>query len=231
MIKGVKFLWIIFEEILLNEVYIMYVFKRGFYDYFFGFFEGSVEFFNEKFDFEEFERFKDEEGFYYLKIRIRFEKINWKVKKVYFNIIVGLGFIRFLEFKIFIFLSIIVVVLSFIFDLNRVEYVNYFFMVVFIFIIIFFVVFFILRFLKFIYDELNFFKNLDFSGLLIIKINDKLENFVKMLVIIKFFVKKDLFLFKGGSDEIYNFLKNIKEIVDKMKSFFDLVFGIVNDVV
>jgi len=230
MIKGAKPPRIIFEEISPNEAYITYISKRGFYDYFLGLLEGSAEFFNEKLDFEELERYKDEEGFYHLKIRIRFEKTNRKIKKAYFNIIAGLGFIRSLEFKISIFSSIAVIVLSFILDSNKSEYANHLLTAGLTFVTTFVAAFFILRPLKPIYDELNSLKNLDFSGSLIIKTNDKLENFAKMLATTKSSVKKDLLLLKGGSDEIYNFSKNIKEIADKMKSLSDSVSGIVNDV-
>lgn len=230
MIKGAKPPRIIFEEISPNEAYITYVSKRGFYDYFLGLLEGSAEFFNEKLDFEELERFKDEEGFHHLKIRIRFQKTNRKVEKSFFNIIAGLGFIRSLEFKISIFSSLAVILLSFLFDPNQEEFVNHFLMAGLTFITTFIAAFLILRPLKPIKDELNSLKNLDFSGSVIIKTNDKLEDFAKILATTKSSVKKDLLLLKGGSDEIYNFSKNIKEIADKMKSLSDSVSGVVNDV-
>ncbi|AZT90543.1 chemotaxis protein [Caldicellulosiruptor changbaiensis] len=230
MIKGANPPRILFEEISPNEAYITYVSKRGFYDYFLGLLEGSAEFFNEKLDFEEIDRFKDEEGFYHLKIRIRFEKTNRKVKKALFNIIAGLGFIRSLEFKISIFSTIAVIILSFLLDPNKEEYANHLLMAGLTFITTFIAAFFILRPLKPIKDELNSLKNLDFSGSLFIKTNDKLEDFSKIVAITKSSIKKDLLLLKGGSDEIYNFSKNIKEIADKMKNLSDSVSGIVNDV-
>jgi len=230
MIKGANPPRILFEEISANEAYITYVSKRGFYDYFLGLLEGSAAFFNEKLDFEEIERFKDEEGFYHLKIRIRFEKTNRKVKKAQFNIIAGLGFIRSLEFKISIFSTIAVIILSFLFDPNKEEYANHLLMAGLTFITTFIAAFFILRPLKPIKDELSSLKNLDFSGSLFIKTNDKLEDFSKIVAITKSSIKKDLLLLKGGSDEIYNFSKNIKEIADKMKNLSDSVSGIVNDV-
>ncbi|WAM33013.1 heme NO-binding domain-containing protein [Caldicellulosiruptor morganii] len=230
MIKGAKPPRIVFEEISLNQAYITYISKRGFYDYFLGLLEGSAEFFNEKLDFEEIERFKDEEGFYHLKIKIRFEKTNRKAKKAFFNIIAGLGFIRSLEFKISIFSTIAVIVLGFILDPNKEEYVNHLLTAGLTFITTFIAAFFILRPLRSIIDELNSLKNLDFSGSLFIKTNDKLEDFAKIVATTKSSIKKDLLLLKGGSDEIYNFSKNIKEIADKMKSLSDSVSGIVNDV-
>lgn len=230
MIKGAKPPRIIFEEISPNEAYITYISKRGFYDYFLGLLEGSAEFFNEKLDFEELERFKDEEGFYHLKIKIRFEKTNRKVKKALFNIIAGLGFIRSLEFKISIFSSIAVIILSFLLEPNKEEYANHLLTAGLTFLATFIAAFFILRPLKPIKDELNSLKNLDFSSSLFIKTNDKLEDFAKIVATTKSSIKKDLLLLKGGSDEIYNFSKNIKEIADKMKSLSDSVSGIVNDV-
>jgi len=230
MIKGAKPPRILFEEISPNEAYITYISKRGFYDYFVGLLEGSAEFFNEKLDFEEIERFKDEEGFYHLKIRIRFEKTNRKVKKALFNIIAGLGFIRSLEFKISIFSAIAVIILSFIVDPNKEAFANHLLMAGLTFITTFIAAFFILRPLKPIKDELSSLKNLDFSSSLFIKTNDKLEEFAKIVATTKSSIKKDLLLLKGGSDEIYNFSKNIKEIADKMKNLSDSVSGIVNDV-
>lgn len=229
MIKGAKPPRIIFDEVSPKEAYITYVSRRGFYDYFLGLLEGSAEFFNEKLDYEEIERGKDDGGNYSLKIRIRFEKTNRNHKKAIFNIIASLGFIRSIEFKISLFSGLATFILSLLIDKND-KITNYLFIGGITFVATFISAFFILRPLKYVKNELLSLKNLDFSGSLIIKSKDKLEDFASMLASTKTSVKKDLLLLKGGSDEIYNFSKNIKEIADKMKNLSDSVSGVVQDV-
>ncbi|MEZ0536920.1 heme NO-binding domain-containing protein [Caldicellulosiruptoraceae bacterium PP1] len=229
-IKGAKPPRIFFEEISSNEAIITYVSKRGFYDYFLGLLEGSAEFFNEKLDFSELERFKDDQGFYHLKIHIKFTKTNKKFKKAYFNIITSLFIFRNLEFKISILSSIVAFLTSLVINNDHHAITLHLTIFTTTFVATFLASYLILKPLRFIKEELDSLKKLDFSGSVSLKTLDSIEKLAESVASTKFSVKKDLLLLKGGSDEINNFSKNIAAIAENMKKLSDTISSIVSDV-
>ncbi|MDF2615204.1 MAG: chemotaxis protein [Clostridia bacterium] len=86
------------EPISDTEAIFTYQSKRGMFDYFYGLLEGCIEFFGEKVEIQELERKSD-----YLAVKLKFQETIFYRKKYLFNHLLSFGFIKSIPIKASIF--------------------------------------------------------------------------------------------------------------------------------
>ena len=211
------------EPISSREAIFEYTSKRGMFDYFIGLLKGASKYFNEKIEIEEVDRKSD-----YLALKITFSKDIYSSKTFYLNKILSFGFIKSLGFKISILSLAIFVILHGGFSLlfsNGVPTILDF-LIAFITPLISFSVL-GSQPLKTLKDEVKKLENNNYIEDFEIITNDEFEDIYNVVSSYKKKVRADFVGFKGLTDEMNTFSKDLSGIASNMDSTSSEISNIV----
>lgn len=212
------------EPISNRKAIFTYDSNREMFDYALGLLEGSAEFFNEKLEIKELSR-----GAGSLKLEFTFEKDIF-YKKVYsFNKVLSLGFIKSIPAKVGIFTLIV----SSLFNIPLIGFDNIVkFMIASIVpsIVSGFAVGMLIRPKNLIETEIRKINSNDYTEEGEIVTGDFFEDVYNLLKEHRKIVRTDFTSFKGVTDEMNTFVRNINYISDSMKRTSEEISGVVEQV-
>lgn len=207
-----------------REAIFEYKSQRGMFDYLMGMIEGSAKFFNEKLKVDEIEKTNIS-----MKLKFTFQNDIY-YKKVYkFNKFLSFGFIKNIAVKIGIFTFICCLVVS-----TLLFGINTMFKNVLISIMVslgsYIGMSFLMLPLQIIRDNISKINKNIYIEDGDIETNDFLEDIFKQLNTYKKIVRSDFVGFKGVTDEMATFVKNINKISDSMSNTSNDISGVVEQV-
>ena len=211
------------EPISSREAIFEYTSKRGMFDYFIGLLKGASKYFNEKIDIEEVERKSD-----YLALKITFPRDVYSSKTFYLNKILSFGFIKSLGFKISILSLVIFMILHGGFSLlfsNGVPTILDF-LIAFITPLISFSVL-GSRPLETLKEEVKKLESNNYIEDFEIITNDEFEDIYNVVSNYKKKVRADFVGFKGLTDEMNTFSRDLSGIANNMGSTSSEISNIV----
>ena len=211
------------EPISSREAIFEYTSKRGMFDYFIGLLKGASKYFNEKIDIEEVERKSD-----YLALKITFPRDVYSSKTFYLNKILSFGFIKSLGFKISILSLVIFMILHGGFSLlfsNGVPTILDF-LIAFITPLISFSVL-GSRPLETLKEEVKKLESNNYIEDFEIITNDEFEDIYNVVSNYKKKVRADFVGFKGLTDEMNTFSRDVSGIAHNMGSTSSEISNIV----
>lgn len=198
--------------------------KRNMYDYALGLLDGAAEFYKEKLDIKILEKGKGK-----LKLELTFEKDIF-YKKVYrFNKAISLGFIKSIPAKASLYTLLISLLVNIpLFGISNIPKI-----------IIaalcptvtaFFLIYMLLRPKKMIEEEIKKINNSDYSEDVEIVTGDFFEDIFNLLKENTKTIRADFVGFKGVTDEMNTFVRNINSISDSMKKTSEEISEVVEQV-
>lgn len=193
-----------------TEAIFTYQSQRAMFDYFYGLLEGCIEFFNENVKVEELERRSD-----YLAVKLTFSNTIFYDKKYFFNRLLSFGFIKNIPVKagIFTYLTHMIIYIP-IFGIEK-WYLP--FGLPFLSTLISMLsTSLLLKPKKALEDELDKLIQHDYLNDVQISSNDFFEDLYNRINDYKKVIQKDFVGFKGVTDEMETFVKNINIISDTM---------------
>ncbi|WP_446898076.1 heme NO-binding domain-containing protein [Clostridium sp. LBM24168] len=207
-----------------REAVFEYRSKRGMFDYLMGMIEGSAKFFNEKLGVEQIEKTDMS-----LKLKFIFEKDIY-YKKVYkFNKFLSFGFIKNIGIKLGIFNFVCCLIISILlFGVGNI--VNNIIISVVIFIGSYISASLLMRPKSIIIDSISKINKNSYLEDGNIETNDFFEDIYKLLDSHKKIVRADFVGFKGITDEMSTFVKNINKISTSMSNTSNDISGVVEQV-
>jgi len=198
--------------------------KREMFDYCLGLIEGSAEFFKEKLGIKELSK---TEGA--LKLEFTFEKDIFYKKTYSFNKAISLGFIRSIPAKVGVFTAIISAVVN-IFTLGLSNIPKFAISSLAPAFVAALIISMILRPKRLIEEEINKINKNDYTEEGKIVTGDFFEDLYELLKEHRKVVRADFVGFKGVTDEMNTFVKNINIISDSMKRTSEEISGVVEQV-
>jgi methyl-accepting chemotaxis protein len=206
-----------------------YISKRGMFDYFIGLLEGSAQFFNEKIKVHTVDQGQIEDGKFFIKVKIEFEKTKEVPHKSYLlNKLLSLGFAKSLPWKIALGTSLVTLpVITW--SIGTINTSTLVFTIA-IFLSAFFFSTLTLKPLQELKTQLENLEKLDFATKKEFSSNDSLEVINEQLNMVKDNVKKDLLFLKGGTDDLYTFTTKFSEIAAQMEEVSDSISTVVHQV-
>lgn len=228
MIPGAKPPRLIAKELSADELEIKYSSTRGMFDYFMGLMEGSAEFFHERMTYEEVERGIEGEN-KFIRVKIKLEKYSNSIKSYKLSKALSLGLIRSSAAKISIYTALFTAA-SIIVIFPGQSPLRY--LIASIGVLLGSLMFtgIVLNPLKYIRNEIEKLKSLDFSEKVSLKTGDDLELIAENLSEFKEIMEKDFLFLKGGTDDLYSFTQTFSEIAAKMENVSDGISGLVQEV-
>lgn len=223
-IKGAKPPIITIKPISKRQAIFTYKSKRAMFDYFLGLLEGSAEYFKEKIDIEEIKRGKD-----YLELKLTFPEDIYFKREYKFNKILSLGFIRNSNIKLGLFSFIF----SFLGLISILGFDNIFKSVLGATIASLASIlggYLLSSPLKMLSRELDKFNNHEYFVNSSIETLDEYESLFKKINLIKNNLSTDFISFKGITDEMNTFSKNMDTISNKMAATSDEIASVVEQV-
>lgn len=207
-----------------REAVFEYKSQRGMFDYLMGMIEGSAKFFNEKLDVKQIEKTDTS-----VKLKFIFEKDIY-YKKVYkFNKLLSLGFIKNIGLKIGIFNFVCCLIVSILlFGLGSI--INNIIISIIAFIGSYISASLLVRPKSIITDSISRINEGSYLENGDIETNDFFEDMYKLLNLHKKTVRADFVGFKGITDEMGTFVKNIDKISTSMSSTSNDISGVVEQV-
>ncbi len=215
MIPGAKPPRLIAKELSPDEIEIVYISRRGMFDYFLGLLEGGADFFKEEISYEILEKGEVPAG-KTLKVKVKFSKNSSLQKPFNTSRLLSLGFIKNIPVKISLMPSLLVTAAS-VLLLPGHGILNYMAIAAAAFILSLLSSFITLRPLKYIHSEIKKIGSLDFSEKTRIKSGDSFEKFSMTLNELKDNVTNDFLFLKGGTDDLHSFSLAFSEIAKKME--------------
>lgn len=212
------------EPISSKEAIFEYKSKRGMFDYFQGLIEGASNHFNEKITVKEMERTAD-----MLKLNIAFENDIYAKKVFRLNKIMSFGFIRDVGIKVSLLTTIIFAILNFsIYFINKdlVIYTSFASALIASFIANYL----LHKPMKLIINDFEKIKERNYVDYLNVVTGDSYEKFYNLIKEYKEIVTKDFVGFKGVTDEINTFSRDVNGIADKMNHTSGEIGGVVEQV-
>ena len=228
MIPNAKPPRLIAVEISPSEAEIKYSSTRGLFDYFLGLLEGSAAYFKEKLVVTELERGTDGKN-KFIRVRLKFEKYE-TVQNTYKGLkFLSLGLFKKSPTRVAIYTSLLsILTMLFVFPgQSPVRYIIG--AVVFVLSVTLFSIISILP-AKSVQNQLENFKNLEFSHPAALESFDEFEKMVGVMEDFREIITKDMLFLKGGSDDLHSFAISFSDIADRMKNVSDDIANLVHDV-
>lgn len=198
--------------------------KREMFDYCLGLIEGSAEFFKEKLDVKELSKSEAT-----LKLEFTFEKDIFYKKTYTFNKAISLGFIKSIPTKVGVFTAIISAVVN-IFNLGSSDIPKIAIASLVPGFVAAIIISMLLRPKRLIEEEINKINKNDYTEEGQIVTGDFFEDLYELLKEHRKVVRTDFVGFKGVTDEMNTFVKNINIISDSMKRTSEEISGVVEQV-
>ncbi|WP_070001195.1 heme NO-binding domain-containing protein [Cellulosilyticum sp. I15G10I2] len=198
------------KPISSTEAVFTYQSQRGMFDYFYGLLEGCIEFFNEKVQVEELERKSD-----YLAVKLIFSENIYYHKKYLFNNLLSFGFVRSIPIKAGIFVGLCNLILF-----TPIVGVQLWYkaggLAIGSAIIASLTIALLLRPKKELEEELEKLIENNYLNDAKVSTHDFFEDLYNRMNSYKQVIQKDFVGFKGVTDEMETFVKNINTISDNM---------------
>lgn len=220
---------LIATEINEKEIEIKYISQRGLFDYLLGLFEGSSEYFNEKIEITELDRGKMEDGRHFMKVHLSIEKNPDSIINAPLSKLLGLHKIKSLPLKIAFIPTLLNIVGHFIFHRTD-SIVPNLILSTCMGIVVYIAARITLKPLHKLEDDISALKDYDFSYKSNYYTQDQFEDVFHLLNDSKEYIKKDFLFFKGGMDDMDNYIKQFSDIADNLKKLSESISLIVNDV-
>lgn len=222
--KGAKPPLVQIKAISDYEAILTYESERAMFDYFYGLFEGAMQYFSEKPKVEELTRTKNS-----LTLKIIFEKPIYFKKRYFFNNLLSLGFIKSLPIKNAIFTGITSLVIAFpLLGLHLWDKSIIFSSIV--ALLTGLSTHLLLRPKKMLVEELDLLCNNEFSTYGEIKTNDFFEELYSLINDYKALTRKDFTNIKSIVDEMSSFTSALGNISDSMKGTSNDISEVVEQV-
>lgn len=209
------------EPVSRDTAVFSYSSKRGMFDYMYGLLRGTSKFFNEKVEMKEIDKTDTS-----IKLELKFEKQIYYKKKFIFNKILSFGFIKSVSGKAALFTAIISIITFIpIFGINNI--VKALIASIIAAVAAFAGTRILLRPQKFIVEQLDKINNHNFVVNSSIETSDFFEELYNKVTEHQDNVCKDFTGFKGVTDEMNSFVKNVNKISDSMKNTSGEISGVV----
>lgn len=217
------------EELNDHKIEMIYKSERGLYDYFLGLLEGSSDFFKTPIEVEEIERGTLDDGRYFLKIHISFEKSFKNEKSYIFSKILSLGIFKSIPAKT----GLSAFILSFIItslpqfsaglplNLGASAGVG---------IALALVSRILMSPVRAVDEELSKIEALNLDDENRLKTNDDFEKLFNKLREIKATLREDILFLKGGTDDMHNFTEDFVDLAEDMEEVSDNISTVVDEV-
>ncbi|WZL74162.1 heme NO-binding domain-containing protein [Clostridiaceae bacterium 35-E11] len=226
MIKGANPPRLIAKDLGHKKIEILYISKRGMFDYFLGLLEGSAAFFQEKIDTKIVQQGKYDDGRHYMQVEIQLEKDNKIIQSFPINKLLSYGFIKNLSLKISFSVGLIALLLSLESSFMAKDLIK----AAIIFGATFGISHIVLSPLNTVRKELQKLSDLDFAGNVELKTGDQFEKYISDINQIKENIQKDFLFLRGGTDDMHNFTQKFSDVANNMKDVSDGISDLVQEV-
>lgn len=212
------------EPISNREAVFSYSSKRGMFDYFQGLLEGATNYFKEKIEVKEISRTSDE-----LKLKLTFEN-DIQYKKIYrINKLMSFGFIKDVGVKASLLSTVLFAIMNFGVYFVAKDIVIYT-SVISVLLSSLISNYFLHKPMNTIVEALENIKDHNYVDYLNIATGDSYEKFYNLIKEYKEIVTKDFVGFKGVSDELNTFSRDVNSIANKMDHTSEEIGGVVKQV-